>query len=109
KRVVVGDRELEAEHLLIATGGRPRIPRIEGAELGITSDGFFELEALPPRVAIVGAGYIAVELAGIFRALGSEVTMLLRNEQFLRRFDATLRETLMLEMTKQNVAILACI
>jgi glutathione reductase (NADPH) len=78
-------------------------------ELGITSDGFFELETLPRRVAVVGAGYIAVELGGVFRALGADVTVLLRNEKFLRRFDATLRETLMEEMTNSGIAIVACV
>jgi glutathione reductase (NADPH) len=108
RAVRVGDRELSAKHVLVAVGGRPRLPDIEGVELGITSDGFFELEALPKRVAIVGAGYIAVELAGILRALGAEVTLLLRNEQLLRRFDATLRESLMEEMTHAGIDILAC-
>src|SRR6185295_16439217 len=59
-----------AKHVTIATGGRPRLPPVPGCELGITSDGFFELEALPKRVAVVGSGYIAVELAGVLHALG---------------------------------------
>jgi glutathione reductase (NADPH) len=109
RELSVDDRTLSADHVLIAIGGRPRVPRIVGAELGITSDGFFELDKLPGHVAVVGAGYIAVELAGILRALGSEVTMLLRNEQFLRRFDAMLRETLREEMSKDNIAIFGCI
>lgn len=107
--LAVAERELVADHVLIATGGRPRWPAVEGVELGITSDGFFELDALPGHVAVVGGGYIAVELAGIFRALGAEVTVLLRNEQFLRRFDAMLRETLMEEMSRANIAILPCV
>jgi glutathione reductase (NADPH) len=105
--VEVNGRILESEHVLIATGGRPKVPRLPGAELGITSDGFFELETQPRHVAIVGAGYIAVELAGIFRALGTEVTLLLRREQFLRTFDAMLRETLMDEMSAAGVNILS--
>ena len=104
--VVVGDRVLRAMHTLIATGGRPRVPGIPGAELGITSDQFFELERLPERVAIVGGGYIGVELAGIFRALGSQVTLVLRGE-LLRGFDATLQETLLDEMTKSGIEVLA--
>jgi len=109
RRVEVNGKTIEGEHVLVATGGRPKLPSIPGAELGITSDGFFALESQPKNVAVVGAGYIAVELAGIFRALGSNVTMLLRREQFLRTFDAMLRETLMEEMMLAGVNILACI
>jgi len=77
------------------------------ADLGITSDGFFELENLPRRVAVVGSGYIAVELAGMLNALGSDVTMLLRREHLLRNFDAMLRENLMEEMLGDGIDILA--
>lgn len=93
--VRVGDDTYTAEHILIATGGQPIIPPVHGAELGITSDGFFELEHLPRRVVTVGAGYIATELAGVLHGLGAEVTMVLRRDAFLRNFDATLRDTLM--------------
>jgi len=99
---------LTGKHILIASGGRPMIPELPGAELGITSDGFFELESLPERVVVVGAGYIAVELAGVLNSLGSEVTMILRKESFLRSFDASLRETLMEEMMNAGVNILSC-
>lgn len=109
KTVSVGDKRYTADHILIATGGRPRVPSIPGAELGITSDGFFELDHLPKNVAVVGAGYIAVELAGIFASLGSNVTLLIRREEFLRPFDSMLRETLMEEMVKVGVAIETCI
>jgi glutathione reductase (NADPH) len=109
RSVMVEGRTLEAEHVLIATGSRPKLPELPGAELGITSDDFFELEEMPRCVVVVGGGYIAVELAGIFNALGAEVTMLLRNTQFLRQFDATLRDTLMDEMAKAGVAIVPCI
>jgi len=71
--VQVGDQILHGKNILIATGGRPTLPQIPGVELGITSDGFFDLEQQPKKVAVVGAGYIAVELAGIFNALGSKV------------------------------------
>jgi glutathione reductase (NADPH) len=103
----VGGRRILAEHILIATGGRPKLPDLPGAEYGITSDGFFELEQLPRRVAVVGAGYIAVELAGIFHELGSEVTLVLRGEQLLRRFEALVRETLMDEMTAAGTSIVS--
>jgi glutathione reductase (NADPH) len=102
--VRVGERRLRATHVLLATGGRPRILSLPGAEYGITSDGFFALETRPEHVAIVGSGYIAVELACMFRAFGSRVTLALRSEQLLRRFDAMLRETLMEEMTKAGVS-----
>jgi len=99
---------IEGKHILIATGGRPMVPEIPGSELGTTSDGFFDLEHLPERVVVVGAGYIAVELAGVLNSLGSEVTMILRRETFLRSFDASLRETLMEEMMNAGVNILSC-
>jgi len=108
-QVAVGSETYGADHLLIATGGRPRWPDIPGAELGITSDGFFELTEQPRRVAVVGAGYIAVELAGVLNSMGSEVTMLLRREHLLGGFDPILRETLMDEMSAAGVNFLTCI
>jgi glutathione reductase (NADPH) len=105
--VVVNGKALTAEHILIATGSYPDVPDVAGAELGITSDGFFELDAQPRRVLVVGAGYIAVEFAGLLNALGSDVCMLLRGEAFLRRFDSTLRETLMEQMQEAGVSIVA--
>lgn len=101
--VFVGERELGAEHILIATGSVPHVPEVHGSELGITSDGFFTLEEQPARVAIVGGGYIAVEIAGIFRALGSEVTVFLRGERLLAKFDPLLRDTLMAEMAQVGI------
>ncbi|HBE92975.1 MAG TPA: glutathione-disulfide reductase [Gammaproteobacteria bacterium] len=98
----------KAPHILVATGGRPIVPDLPGADLGISSDGFFELESLPERAVIVGAGYIAVELAGVLHSLGSDVSILLRRQAFLRSFDASLRETLMAEMSNAGINILAC-
>ncbi len=106
RSVAVDDKTLRAERILISTGGRPTVPPVAGAELGITSDGFFELESLPRRVLVVGAGYIATELAGVLHSLGAEVTMLLRKESLLRTFDNSLRETVMEEMQKSGVNIL---
>ena len=103
---VAGER-YSAEHIVVAVGGGPSVPTLPGAELGITSDGFFELTELPRRVAVVGAGYIAVELAGVLNALGADVTMLLRREHLLRGFDAMLRESLMEEMLNAGVNIQA--
>jgi glutathione reductase (NADPH) len=109
RAVLVGQRRIEAEHVLIATGSAPKVPDLPGAHHGFTSDGFFELEARPKHVAVVGAGYIAVEIAGVLNALGSDVTLLLRREQLLRGFDALLRETLMEEMSQAGVGIVSCI
>ena len=90
--VSVDGTRFSAPMITIATGGYPRLPSIPGAEYGITSDGFFELDALPRRVALVGSGYVAVELAGVLRALGAETSVLVRHDSVLRSFDPLLRE-----------------
>ena len=91
-----GDKSVyTAPHILIATGGYPVMPHgIPGSELGITSDGFFDIEELPTRMAFVGAGYIAVELAGVMNAIGVETHMFIRGNTFLRNFDPMVQETL---------------
>ncbi len=105
-RVVEADGEqYTADHIVIAVGGRPVLPAIPGAELGITSDGFFELESQPKRVVVVGAGYVSVEFGGLLRALGAEVTLALRRDHFLRHFDKTLRDELMQQMEADGVRI----
>jgi len=104
--VEVERQQLSARHIVIATGGRPTVPGIPGAELGITSDGFFELADQPAHVTVVGSGYIAVELAGALRGLGSEVTMLLRREHLLRPFDEMIRDELMTAMRDQGIDII---
>ncbi len=81
---------MRGKRLLIATGGRPHRPDVPGAELGGVSDDFFHWTAPPPRVAIVGAGYIAVELAGVLQALGSRVEVFGRGDRLLNGFDAEL-------------------
>lgn len=96
--VQVGDKVLTAERIILAPGGEPTQPNVPGADIGITSDGFFELQEQPKRVAVVGAGYIAVELAGMMAALGSETTMVLRKDKVLREFDEMLSERLEAEM-----------
>ncbi|KAJ3119821.1 hypothetical protein HK098_005121 [Nowakowskiella sp. JEL0407] len=84
------------KHILIATGSKAVIPDRPGAqEFGITSDGFFELTDMPKKVAIAGAGYIAVELAGIFKILGADVTLFIRHNEFLRSFDSSIRQYVM--------------
>jgi glutathione reductase (NADPH) len=97
-------RHLRAKFIVIATGGRPMRPSMPGAELGITSDDFFRLRERPQRVLIAGSGYIAVELAGIFQAFGSQVSMVLRSERLLKGFDAMLGEALVREMRRSGVA-----
>ncbi|MEZ9140086.1 MULTISPECIES: glutathione-disulfide reductase [unclassified Shewanella] len=92
--IEVDGEHYTADHILIATGGAPTIPNIPGAEYGIDSDGFFALREQPKRVAVVGAGYIAVELAGVLHALGSETHLLVRKHAPLRNFDPILTDTL---------------
>src|SRR5690606_9059762 len=94
-----------APHILIATGGYPVVPELPGAELGFTSDGFFELDARPERIAIVGSGYVAVELGGVLRALGSEVTIFVRFDRVLRSFDTLLSDHLMTHMQAAGIEI----
>ena len=103
--VMVGDSEYQAERIVIATGGQPMVPDLPGAELGITSDGFFELEEQPRRVLIAGSGYIAVELAGIFSGLGSETQVIVRKDGVLREFDKMLSSELMDTMQKSGIAL----
>jgi len=103
--VVVDGKRCQAAHVVIATGGRPGVPVIEGAELGMTSDDFFALQARPDRVLIVGSGYVAVELGGVFRALGSEVTIATRRDGVLRDFDPLLRECLMDQMRRDGISL----
>lgn len=100
--VEVNGETYTADHILIATGGRPVVPTIPGAEYGITSDGFFELDDLPKRVAVVGAGYIAVELAGVLNGLGSEAHLFVRKHAPLRSFDPLIVETLVEVMNTEG-------
>jgi len=96
---------ISAGHILIATGAHPQRPDIPGAELGLVSDDFFNLCSAPERVAIVGGGYIAVELAGLLQALGSRVTLLVRGERLLERFDAELTGQLAENLRHQGVQV----
>jgi glutathione reductase (NADPH) len=105
RTLAVEGRRCRADHIVIATGGRPRLPDIAQAGLGITSDGFFALSRQPRAVAIAGAGYIAVELAGLLNALGSRVTLLLRQRELLAHFDAMIGAALMEEMQAAGVHI----
>ncbi|MGA2187651.1 MAG: glutathione-disulfide reductase [Steroidobacteraceae bacterium] len=103
--VEVDGERLTAPHMVIATGGVPTVPALPGAELGITSDGFFALERRPRRVAIVGSGYVACELAGAFHELGSEVELFIRKDHLLTHFDPMLGRSLMREMRALGMTI----
>jgi glutathione reductase (NADPH) len=92
--IEVNGKQYTADHILIATGGRPEQPNIPGAELGIDSNGFFDLLEQPKRAVVVGAGYIAVELAGVMHALGTKTDLVVRKHAPLRTFDTMLSETL---------------
>jgi glutathione reductase (NADPH) len=105
RTVLVGGERLTARHIVIATGGAPVVPALPGAELGITSDGFFALERQPKRIAIVGSGYVACELAGAFHGLGTAVELFIRKDRVLTSFDAMLGKSLMREMHAQGITV----
>ena len=99
----VGDRTITADKILIATGARPAIPDVPGAEHGITSNEVFHLEKLPKRAVIAGGGYIANEFAGILNEFGVKVTLLLRGDALLRGYDHQLRERLHLISMQKGI------
>lgn len=103
--VEVNGELIKAKHILIATGGRPSHPNIEGAEYGIDSDGVFALKTLPKRVAVVGAGYIAVELSGVLHSLGVETHLFVRKHAPLRNFDPLIVETLVEIMNSEGATL----
>lgn len=102
KTVEVNGEHYTADHILIAVGGRPTIPNIPGAEYGIDSNGFFELTEQPKRVAVIGAGYIAVEIAGVLNALGTETHLFCRKQSPLRSFDPLIIDTLVEVMNAEG-------
>jgi glutathione reductase (NADPH) len=103
--VEVNGKTITAETILVATGGWPMMPEISGIEHAITSNEALELPELPKRIAIVGGGYIAVEFAGIFNALGSQVYEIIRADKVLRGFDESMRDGLQDELTKKGIQI----
>ena len=103
--VQVGEEVISADKILIATGARPWVLDIPGAEHGFTSDEAFHLESLPGSVAVIGGGFIACEFAGIFNGLGSKVVQIYRGEQILRGFDHDVQNTLAAEMQKKGIDI----
>ncbi|KAJ3036091.1 Glutathione reductase [Rhizophlyctis rosea] len=105
--VEVNGQLYSGKHILIATGSHAVIPETPGMrEYGITSDGFFELEHLPKKVAVVGAGYIGVELAGIFHFLGADTSLIIRHDKILRSFDPIISDTVLEEYKKSGMNIL---
>eukprot|EP00922_Rhytidocystis_sp_ex-Travisia-forbesii_P009651 GHVS01014113.1.p1 GENE.GHVS01014113.1~~GHVS01014113.1.p1 ORF type:complete len:668 (+),score=129.46 GHVS01014113.1:117-2120(+) len=96
---------VSADHILIAVGGQPDKLGIKGEEYTIDSDGFFELKQQPKKVAVIGAGYIAVELVGIFNSLGTETHLFVRGECALRKFDEMLKWNVDSDMKKHGVHI----
>jgi glutathione reductase (NADPH) len=102
--VSVDGKLVTAETIVIAPGGTPLIPNeTENAELGITSDGFFALQEQPKKVAVIGSGYIAVEIAGVLQALGTDTTLISRKDLVLRGFDDMVRETLTDAMIESGI------
>ncbi|WP_454784412.1 glutathione-disulfide reductase [Legionella sp. WA2024007413] len=103
--IQVNDEQYQAQHIIIATGGEPSLPTIHGVQHVIDSDGFFALSKQPEKVAIIGSGYIGVELAGVLNGLGSETHLLMRGTRPLSRFDNILGDTLMEVMQQQGIHI----
>ncbi|KAJ4078460.1 Glutathione reductase [Fusarium oxysporum] len=98
--------KVNAKKILLATGGHPTVPQgIPGAEHGINSNGFFELDHQPKKVALVGAGYIAVEFAGMLNALDTETHVFIRNDKFLRTFDEMIQDDIVSEYERVGIHI----
>lgn len=105
RTIDVQGQRYSAERFVVATGGQPVVPDIPGADLGITSNGFFELPSRPERVVLLGSGYISVELAGILNALGADTSIFVRKEGVLREFDGMLRNELEKAMADAGIRL----
>jgi len=103
--IKVNNKIYQAQHIIIATGGEPSLPIIDGVQHVIDSDGFFALGKQPEKAAIIGSGYIGVELAGVLNALGTETHLLMRGSKPLSRFDITLSDTLLELMQQQGIHV----
>jgi len=103
--ISVNGENLTADTIVLSPGGEPLVPKIEGAKYGITSDGFFELNELPKRVAVVGGGYIGVELAGVLNSLGSEVSLFVRSQKLLNGFDELIQSSLENDYREHGIKI----
>jgi glutathione reductase (NADPH) len=106
KTVEVDGVQYTAPHVLIATGSRPLMPDIPGVEHSINSDQFFEIEEIPKSALVVGNGYIAAELAGIYRYAGAQTTQCIRTEQYMRAFDKGSTAQLMENMKMEGINFL---
>ncbi len=104
--VIVNHDTYTADHIIIATGCCPDSPSIKGTEFSINSDGFFALKQQPKKMAIIGAGYVAIELASVLKQLGSEVKLLIRYDKPLRHFDPMISDSLIEIMTAQGIQLL---
>jgi glutathione reductase (NADPH) len=105
RQVAIAGETHEAPHIVVATGGRPLVPALPGASAGITSDGFFALARMPASVVIIGSGYVAAELSGVFAALGARVTVAIRHDRILRAFDEMLSRRLTAAMQADGIAL----
>jgi glutathione reductase (NADPH) len=105
KEISVGGKSLTAKQIIVACGAIPVVPDLPGAELGITSDDFFELKNLPKKTIIVGSGYIAVELAGILNSLGSDVKLLARKKSILRKFDQSIQSAVINYLVESGIEV----
>jgi len=103
--VQIDDVKVKTKYILLAPGGKPFVPVIIGGEHAITSDELFHLEKLPANISIIGGGYIAVEFAAILQALGAKVTLIHRDNLFLRGFDSSLRQHLKDEFSQQGIKL----
>ncbi|HFI0053942.1 TPA: glutathione-disulfide reductase [Streptococcus suis] len=103
--VEVNGELIRAKHIVIATGAQPAVPNIPGNELGIVSDDVFAWEELPTSVAVIGAGYIAVEMAGLLHGLGVQTDLFVRGNRPLRNFDSYIIQALMEEMDRTNLPL----
>jgi len=106
KTVAVDQHTLASDHILLATGATSSRPDIPGAELGMDSDDFFALQAMPEKIAIIGAGYIAVELAGVLHALGCDVTLFIRGDKVLRHFDDLIAKEVTEGLIRQGIHLI---
>ncbi|MFV0431633.1 MAG: glutathione-disulfide reductase [Alphaproteobacteria bacterium] len=104
-KLLVGEKSYSAKNILIATGSKAFMPLIDGIEYAITSDEIFHLAQLPKKLAITGGGFIALEFAGIFNALGCEVHLIYRGDKFLRGFDNDLRHIITQEQAKSGIKL----
>ena len=105
RAIEVNGEVFSAPHIVISTGSQPVVPPVPGAELGMTSDGFFELQQQPRRVAVIGGGYIGVELAGVLNALGTDVELFAREDRLLHHFDPMISRVLVSQMQGHGIEV----